>query len=125
MSKPKLKLDENFSPNLTILFRNRGFDTHSVLDENLSGEPDTVIYLECLTENRCLITFDTDFCNILRFPADNTAGIIVIRPHRNIVLSDIRLFALQIIEILEERDPTNCLWVLDSNKLRIRYPKKD
>ena len=125
MPKPKLKLDENFSPNLTILFQNRGYDTHSVLDENLSGEPDTVIYRECLSENRCLITFDTDFCNILRFPADKTAGIIVIRPHRNIVLSDIRLFALQIIEILEERDPTNCLWVLDSNKLRIRYPKKD
>ena len=122
MPKPKLKLDENFSPNLTILFKNEGFDTHSVLDEALSGEPDTVIYQQCLSENRCLITFDTDFCNILRFPAHNTAGIIVIRPHRNIKINEIRLFALQIIDILKQRDPTNCLWVLDAQKLRIRYP---
>ena len=125
MPKPKIKLDENFSPNLTILFQNQGFDAHSVLEEELSGEPDTVIYQKCLSENRCLITFDTDFCNILRFPANNTAGIIVIRPHRNILLNDIRLFTLQIIEIIEQHDPTNCLWVLDSNKLRIRYPHKD
>ncbi len=122
MTKPKLKLDENFSPNLTSVFQNKGFDTHSVLEEDLSGEPDTVIYQQCLTEDRCLITFDTDFCNILRFPADNSAGIIVIRPHRNITLTDMRQFTLQIIQILEERDPTNCLWILDSHKLRIRYP---
>ncbi len=125
MSKPKLKLDENFSPNLTSIFQNKGFDTHSVLDENLSGENDTVIYSTCLSENRCLITFDTDFCNILRFPADNTAGIIVIRPKNRINLADMQHFALQIVELLEQRDPTNCLWVLDSNKLRIRYPNKD
>lgn len=123
MPKPKLKLDENFSPNLTSVFQNKGFDTHSVLEEELSGEPDTVIYQQCLIENRCLITFDTDFCNILRFPADNTAGIIVIRPHKNITLADMRHFTLQIIQILEERDPNNCLWILDSHKLRIRYPK--
>jgi hypothetical protein len=122
MSNIKLKLDENFSPNLTFIFQEAGFDTHSVLEENLSGEPDTVIYQQCLTENRCLITFDTDFCNILRFPASNTAGIIVIRPNRRIVLSDIREFANIIIELLATNNPTNCLWILDSNKLRIRRP---
>jgi hypothetical protein len=57
------------------------------------------------------------------FAADNMAGIIVIRPHRNIKLADMCHFTLQIVQIIEERDPTNCLWILDSNKLRIRYPK--
>ena len=118
----QLKLDENFSPNLTFIFRDAGFDTHSVLDENLSGEPDTVIYEQCLAENRCLITFDTDFCNILRFPADKTAGIIVIRPNRPITLIDVRHFANVIINLLATNDPMNCLWIVDSNKLRIRRP---
>jgi predicted nuclease of predicted toxin-antitoxin system len=118
----KLKLDENFSPNLTFVFKEAGFDTHSVLEENLSGEPDTVIYQQCQSENRCLITFDTDFCNILRFPADNTAGIIVIRPYRRITLPDVRQFALLIIELLKANNPQNCLWIVDSNKLRIRRP---
>ena len=122
MTKIKLKLDENFSPNLTFIFKQAGFDTHSVLEENLSGEPDTVIYQECLSENRCLITFDTDFCNILRFPADKTAGIIVIRPYRRITLPDVREFANIVVELLNKNDPTNCLWIIDSNKLRIRRP---
>ena len=122
MPKIQLKLDENFSPNLTFIFRDAGFDTHSVLDENLSGEPDTVIYQQCLAENRCLITFDTDFCNILRFPADVTAGIIVIRPNRPITLHDVKHFAKIIIDLLVKNDPTNCLWIVDSNKLRIRRP---
>jgi predicted nuclease of predicted toxin-antitoxin system len=122
MSKIKLKLDENFSPNLTFVFHKAGFDTHSVLEENLSGEPDTVIYQQCLEENRCLITFDTDFCNILRFPANTTAGIIVIRPYRRITLPDVREFANIVVELLKKNNPTNCLWILDSNKLRIRRP---
>jgi predicted nuclease of predicted toxin-antitoxin system len=122
MPKIHLKLDENFGPNLTFIFRDAGFDTHSVLDENLSGEPDTVIYRQCLAENRCLITFDTDFCNILRFPADNTAGIIVIRPNRRITLSDVQHFAHVIIELLNKNNPKSCLWIVDSNKLRIRRP---
>jgi predicted nuclease of predicted toxin-antitoxin system len=122
MEKIQLKLDENFSPNLTFMFREAGFDTHSVLDENLSGEPDTVIYQQCLLENRCLITFDTDFCNILRFPADSTAGIIVIRPNRPITFPDVRHFASVIIELLKKNNPLNCLWIVDSNKLRIRRP---
>jgi predicted nuclease of predicted toxin-antitoxin system len=89
----KLKLDENFSPNTATIFKNAGFDTHTVIDENLSGADDTLIYAQCLSENRCLITFDTDFCDILRFPSETTEGIIVIRPKRLIALQDVKNFA--------------------------------
>ena len=119
----KLKLDENFSPYTAEIFKNAGFDTHTVYDEQLSGADDTVIYNECLAEKRCIITFDTDFCDILRFPSEPTAGIIVIRPKRPIDLQDVKLFALKLVELLKETDPHNSLWILDFNKLRIR--KKD
>ena len=116
----KLKLDENFSPYTADIFKNAGFDTHTVYDEQLSGADDTVIYNECLAEKRCIITFDTDFCDILRFPSEPTAGIIVIRPKRPIVLQDVKLFALKLAELLKETNPKNSLWILDFNKLRIR-----
>jgi hypothetical protein len=32
-----LKLDENFSPYTADIFRNAGFDTHTVYDEDLAG----------------------------------------------------------------------------------------
>ena len=117
-----LKLDENFSPNVAVLFEVADFDVHTVRDEDLSGADDTIIYRQCLAENRCLITFDTDFCNILRFPPDATAGIIVIRPNRPISLSVVKTLALQIIELLNKQNPEHCLWILEPDRLRIRRP---
>ena len=121
----RLKLDENFSPRLTELFHAAGFDAHSVLDESLCGASDEVIYETCLRENRCLITFDTDFCNILNYPADETQGIIVVRPNRPTTLANIRVIVDQIIQLLQERNPENCLWVLEPDRLRIRRPRKE
>ena len=116
----KIKLDENFSPYTANIFINAGFDTHTVYDENLSGADDTLIYNTCLAEKRCIITFDTDFCDILRFPAEPTEGIIVIRPKRPIFLKDVEMFATKLVELLKEKNPQNSLWILDFNKLRIR-----
>lgn len=79
----RLKLDENFSPNLTDVFIASGFDTHSVLEELLSGATDETIYEICIRENRCLVTFDTDFCNILSYPADETQGISLKLQHKS------------------------------------------
>jgi hypothetical protein len=119
----KLKLDENFSPALVDLFQNAGIDTHTVFSENLSGASDQVIYETILSEERILLTFDTDFCNILRFPPDESAGIIVVRPKRPISLADVYSFAFKILDLLAENNPKGCLWVLESDKLRIRGSK--
>jgi predicted nuclease of predicted toxin-antitoxin system len=118
----RLKLDENFSPKMCERFTVAGHDAHSVVGEKLSGAADTDIYQVILAENRCLITFDLDFCNILRFPSEPTKGIIVVRPNRPITLQSIELIAKQIIKLLEEKDPANSLWVLEPGKLRIRRP---
>lgn len=118
----KVKLDENFSPALTTIFLASGFDAHSVLSEGLSGASDDVIFDTISVEKRTLITFDTDFCNIIRFPPEETEGVIVIRPNRPANLDIIRSFAEQILELLSKRDPKGCLWVLEPGKLRIRKP---
>lgn len=121
----RLKLDENFSPHLTEVFQASGFDTHSVLEESLSGAPDETIYETCIRENRCLVTFDTDFCNILNYPADETQGIIVVRPNRPITLASIRIIAEQIVQLLQVRNPEGCLWVLEPDRLRIRRSRTE
>lgn len=120
----RLKLDENFSPGVTEIFQSSGFDVHSVLEEALSGATDKTIYETCIREKRCLITFDTDFCNVLNYPADETEGIIVVRPNRPITFVAIRAISEQIIQLLRERNPAGCLWVLEPDRLRIRCPKE-
>ncbi len=120
---PALKLDENFSPYLAEIFIQAGHDTETVLGENLSGEPDEVISEQCLSEKRCLVTLDLDFANIIRFPADNTPGIIVIRPNRPITLEVMRSMSEKLVVALEQNDPTGCLWILEPDKLRMRRPR--
>ncbi|MBL7798139.1 MAG: DUF5615 family PIN-like protein [Saprospiraceae bacterium] len=118
----KIKLDENFSPALTMIFLAAGFDAHSVFSEDLSGASDDVVFDTICAEERILVTFDTDFCNIIRYPPEETEGIIVVRPNRPVNLEIIRSFAEQILELLLTRDPKGCLWVLEPGKLRIRKP---
>ncbi len=120
----RFKLDENFSPSLTLLFQQTGYNAESVLEEELSGSPDESIYHVCLKERRCLVTLDLDFANILRFPAENTPGIIVVRPNRPITLGIMSDMILLLLKALNENDPTNCLWILEPHQLRIRKPDR-
>lgn len=119
----RFKLDENFSPSLTSLFHQSGYDAESVLEEQLSGSADENIYQVCLQENRCIVTLDLDFANILRFPAEKTQGIVVIRPNRSITLDIMIEMILLLLKTLEENDPVGCLWILEPHQLRIRKPK--
>jgi predicted nuclease of predicted toxin-antitoxin system len=120
----RIKLDENFSTALVELLRKNGFYAESVLEERLSGAADEDLYAKCQEEERCLITLDLDFSNIVRFPAEGTEGIIVIRPNRpatlDVMASMIELF----LKALENQDPANCLWILEPHQLRIRKPRE-
>ncbi len=120
----KLKLDENFSPQLSSLFESAGFDTETVLSEQLSGASDDVLFEKIKAEKRCMVTLDLDFANILRYPTNGTAGIIIIRPYRPITLEVMELFSRQLIAELQNSNPENCLWILESNRLRIRRPEE-
>jgi len=118
----RFKLDENFSPALAENFKKSGHETETVLDENLSGSPDEAIFQVCLAENRCLVTFDLDFSNIMRFPVENTPGIIVVRPNRQVTLAVMAAVTQQILLLLETNDPTGCLWIVEPTQLRVRKP---
>lgn len=120
----KFKLDENFAPALAELLNEAGHDAETVLSEELSGEPDDLIFEVCQKENRCVVTLDLGFANILNFPADKSAGIIVVRPDRPIDLTVMQDMIQLLIEALEDQEPSNCLWILEPGRLRIRAPKR-
>lgn len=120
----RFKLDENFSSSLTELFTAHNYDAESVLDEQLSGAPDSDIYEVCRQENRCLVTFDLDFANIIRFPAESTQGIVVIRANQIITLEVMKRMLEILLKLLDSSSPKGCLWILEPHQLRIRKPKE-
>lgn len=121
----RLKLDENFPSSLSEWLRQKGSDAESVFEENLSGADDEAIYSKCQEENRCLVTLDLDFSNIIRFPAEHTQGIIVIRPNRPANFEVMKSMVGLLLQTLEQHDPTHCLWILEPHQLRIRKPKQE
>ena len=81
------KLDENFGTRTQDIFRDAGHDVATVWEEELQGSADPQIYEVCRAENRCLVTLDLDFADVVRFPPEQTEGIAVIRVPQNPSLS--------------------------------------
>ena len=75
----KFKLDENLGLVAAQILREPGHDVSIVIDQKLQGAVDQTVYDVCLREQRCLVTLDLDFANVLRFSPEPTAGIVVQR----------------------------------------------
>lgn len=116
----RFKLDENFGNRTAEIFKSAGYDVETVYEEELTGADDTIIFHQCKVENRCLITLDMDFADILRFPTFDTAGIVVVRPPHPIALLDLENMIKDLISALQENDTQDNLWILQQGKIRIR-----
>ena len=115
----KIKLDENLPLEAAVLMVKAGHDAHTVLQEELGGQPDSMISAVCRSEERILITLDTDFCNILNYPPQDHSGIIVIRTLDQ-SKSSIIGFIEQIITAIKKEQVNRKLWIVQKNGIRIR-----
>lgn len=115
----KFKLDENFGTRTQNLFRQAGYDVHSVWEEGLSGASDQTLYEVCLTEQRCMVTFDLDFSDVIRFPPEKTQGIAVVRLSHNPSLALLEQLISQFLEVLKTQSITGQLWIIEVGRIRI------
>ena len=121
------KLDENLAPRLSSLFAVGGHDVETVIGEGMSGSSDNEIYTHCLRENRTLITLDLDFANPLRFPPENTSGIIVLRPPLPL-LPLIRTTIEGALSHIKSGEVHGRLWIVELGRIRVhdaRLPWND
>lgn len=121
----KFKLDENFGVRTQQLFAEFGHDVHTVAYEELGGVSDDELFRVCRTEDRCLVTLDLDFADVVRFPPYKAAGIVVIRCPRNPILSLLEqlvrsfLTALGASTSLGELSPAGKLWIVEVDRIRV------
>jgi predicted nuclease of predicted toxin-antitoxin system len=115
----KFKVDENLPAEAAVILRGAGFAADTVGEENLSGAGDEVIASASSSENRILVTLDLDFANIRAYPPGEHSGIVVLRIKRQdkpSVLAHVQ----RLIAVLEQRNPTGELWIVDGNRIRFR-----
>jgi predicted nuclease of predicted toxin-antitoxin system len=115
----RFKIDENISDQVKDYLIKAGHDTHTTRDESLNGKPDEQIAAAAKREQRILLTLDSDFSNILRYPPQDYFGIMVLKLARQDNSSVLRAL-LKPVEMLKQFEIQGRLWVVTENDIRIR-----
>ena len=119
----KFKLDENFGARTQRLFVDAGHDVKTVRQQSLGGASDERLYTVCLKEQRCMVTLDLDFANVLRFPPQKSSGIAVIRLAQNPSLETLEELIRQLLIALESMSISKQLWIVELGRIRVHQTK--
>lgn len=115
----RLKLDENLPHDLAESLRDHGHDIHTVIEEQLAGQPDPVVVTAASDEGRMLLTLDRGIGDVRRYPPGSHAGIVAIRPATQdppTVIALVRLFPAA--DGLD--DLYDCVTIVEPERIRIR-----
>lgn len=121
----RFKLDENLSRRVAELFRSAGHDAMTVREQGLQSASDERVFEAAARERRTLVTFDRDLGQVLRFPPDAGAGIIVIdvgpRASHQGLLNRTR----DLLALIETRSPDRALWIVEPGRVRVHLARGD
>jgi predicted nuclease of predicted toxin-antitoxin system len=115
----RIKLDENIGRRGVDLLRARGHDVMTVWDQNLRGVTDEALFDVCAAEGRALITLDRDFGQILRFPPEESAGIVVLDLGNRATVPAILERLTAFLEVTETASVAGTLWIVEPGRVRI------
>ena len=115
----KLKLDENIGRDLQRAFADAGHDVQTAAGENLSGADDARLFDACCRESRCLVTFDLDFSDPVRFQSTKCGGIIGLRIAGRSSSTMTALLVKQVISALQSMPLSSNLWIVEPGRIRI------
>ncbi len=118
----KFKLDENLSQSVRRRLTAAGHDVSTVVDQQMAGVADAVVYRTCADEGRVLVTLDLDFANPFVFDPRPTAGIIVLRLPKMQGPSDVAAVVDQLVIVAWDRDVEGALWIVSVRGVRRFVP---
>lgn len=115
----KLLLDENLPPGFAKWLIADGFDAVAALDVGLGGASDSAVRQFAIESSRILVTLDSDFGNLLRFPTAETPGVIRLKIHPP-TQEDIGNELRRSLALLKPLDLRGKLAVVNKGMVRIR-----
>ena len=121
----RFKLDENFGTRTIGLFRLRGHEVVTVREQELAGCSDEKLFEVCGREDRCLVTLDLDFADVVRFPPARSSGVAVIRLPRNPSLDLLGRLVAKMLGALDAESIRGRLWVVEVTRIRIHSDSRD
>lgn len=119
----KIKLDENIGQRGVALLQGAGHDVMTVLEQNLSGVTDEALYAVCADEQRVLITLDHDFGQVLRFPPEQSAGLIILEPGGRLSIQALLDRLREFLILAQTQSPDGALWIVEPRRVRVHLPR--
>jgi predicted nuclease of predicted toxin-antitoxin system len=113
------KIDENLPVEVAELLREAGHDALTVDEQMLSGSSDVDLAQVCKTEERILVTLDTDFADLRLYPPEKYTGLLVLRLGTQDKVHVLSVFR-RILQVLKEESIKGHLWIVDKTRIRIR-----
>lgn len=113
-----IKLDENLPPVVAEFLRGSGHDVRDVYEQGLRSCSDPVVLAACQAEGRALVSLDLDFSNILQFPPEQYAGLIVLRIHKPGPRAVMSLMT-RLLPHLDTVPVAGRLWIVDESRIRV------
>ena len=94
-----------------------GHDCVTIREEGL--EALTIEVLKAaVAEGRILVTNDHDFGNVLVYPPEDTAGIVVLNPPGRVSMGLLRRLVIAFLEALAREDVYRKLWIVEPGRIR-------
>src|SRR5471030_1714313 len=114
----KIKLDENIGRRGVALLTSAGHDVLTVREQNLEGARDETLFDVCAGEDRVLITLDHDFGQVLRFPPERGAGVVILEPGSRVTLGALLDRLRDFLALASVRSPNSALWIVEPGRVR-------
>lgn len=118
--KLRFLVDEDLPRSTAPALRAAGYDADDVRDVGLRGHPDQDVFTTAQDMYAVILTADTDFANILRFPPGSHAGIVVSRIPDGVSTDTLNRLLIRALRQLAPEDILGGLVIIEPDRIRIR-----
>jgi predicted nuclease of predicted toxin-antitoxin system len=118
-------VDEDMPRSTAVALRAAGHHADDVRDVGLRGCPDVEVFTYAQAHAAALVTADTDFANILRFPLGTHAGILVLRVPNELPTRQVNQELLNGLAALDDSDLAGMLVIVEVGRIRVRRPRAE
>jgi predicted nuclease of predicted toxin-antitoxin system len=113
-------IDEDLPRSIAARAGRQGIDAVHAVDVGLRGAADAVVLAAALADERTVVTADKEFGNVLTYPPQQHAGVVLVRISDS-VDADLRTDRVcEVLASLAQEDLRGVIVIVEATRLRIR-----